>query len=52
LAKPDPSTVAANWKNPLHQFVIEAITFDFWNTIARAPAGPMTELFDVLDRIA
>jgi putative hydrolase of the HAD superfamily len=23
--------------------VIEAITFDFWNTIARAPAGMMTE---------
>jgi putative hydrolase of the HAD superfamily len=24
-------------------FVIEAVTFDFWNTIARAPTGAMTE---------
>src|SRR5213082_3524990 len=23
--------------------VIEAVTFDFWNTIARVPAGAMTE---------
>jgi FMN phosphatase YigB (HAD superfamily) len=39
------SPTTANLREILSQnrLVIEAVTFDFWNTIARVPAGAMTE---------